>query len=164
MLSRFFAFAGVLLALAGCGAATGDATSAQRIAKAARNASILATGLQTSVNLMADNPAIGMSEGTREKLQTALAGIRAASVALAETSSVDDARPLVLRLTEYANTIISTAAMIPGLPTPVSAGLAAASILLPVIQIAVGMAVEEPPAPVVEKAKTTLESPLAPAK
>ncbi len=140
------------LALAACA----GRPTAEVIARVSRDVIILSTGLQTAVDQLAANPALGFTPALRETCRTALAGIKATAAALATTATAQDAQPLVLQIVAYANTVIGTVSVIPGLPPQVSAALAAAQILLPVIQIAVGFAVPVAPAVEADKARAAL--------
>jgi hypothetical protein len=143
-------------ALAGC---AGTNSSSPSIATIARDVGILSTGLQTAVNQLEANPAVKLGPEIAATCRTALAGITTTAAALATTATVQDAQPLVLQITAYANTVIGTVSAVPNLPPAVSAALAAASILMPVIQVAAGFAVppaSAPAPPDADKARAAL--------
>jgi hypothetical protein len=87
----------------------------------------------------------GLSAEQKSNITQAVASMDAAAKKLSEaTPTVTTPAPSdVATIVSLVNSIISVAATIPGLPLPVSAGLAAASVLLPIIEAAAGL----PPTP-----------------
>lgn len=130
----FATFALVTLALASCTPSQLQSTLKQ----AASDASIIATGLKNALPQLAAIQ--GMPAGTIAKAGVLVSDIQSVAAAINASTSASAALPSVQQLEADVNTLVSTLASFP-LPPPVSTILQATSVLLPVIEIAVGLAV-----------------------
>lgn len=121
-------------ALAGCAGTTAAGSALQQ---AISDAGLIATGLAGALKQLA---AASFSAPILVKATTAVADIQAAVAALASAASATAAQPLVQRIGADVNAVVGVLAGLP-LPAPVSTALTAASVLLPVIEAAVGIVV-----------------------
>jgi hypothetical protein len=76
---------------------------------------------------------------------SALGSVQSVATALAKVTDKAAAQPLVTKLETYVNAFVSAAAGIPLLPPSIQLALQAASILLPVIEVAVGLVLPSAP-------------------
>lgn len=116
-------------ALTGCG--TFD------VSTITSDANIIAGGL-AAVDVQMGNLGV-VDPATMTKIGTALASIQDVAKALATASDKSTAQSLVGKLETYVNTFVNVAAGLPFLPPSITLALQAASILLPVIEVAVGL-------------------------
>lgn len=121
-------------------AACSSMPSSERIAAVAQDVQIIATGLSRTLTQLALLDVPGLTPAVLDICQKALGGIQQAARALASASSVSEAQPLVLRVEGYVSAILAALAAIP-LPTDIQRALAAATVLLPVVMMAVNLAV-----------------------
>lgn len=117
-----------IIPLAGCAGMGTDAS----ISAIARDASILASGLMGAIAQLG-------SLAIPATVSAALAGLQSVADALSTVASQSAALPLVQKIESYVNVIVQALASIPLLPAPVTLALQAATILLPIIEAAVGM-------------------------
>lgn len=136
---------GAFVLLAGC-ALNGQPPS-QAIQIAANDVEVIANGLQGALaQIAAENPPPpGMTPQLIAKIGTYVADLKSLAAAVAQASTTAQAQPLVQQVEADVNAIVAALAVLP-LPQPLPAVLAAASILLPVIEASVGLIVT-PPAP-----------------
>jgi hypothetical protein len=140
MLSRRSLCLAVPLVLAGC---NGQAPSGPSIAMVAQDVNLIAGGLSKALTQVQMLGVPGLTPQILNTCQIALTGVQGVAQSLAGVSSVQDAQPLIVRVEGYVNAIVDALAVLP-LPPPVQTALLAATILLPVVEAAVNMAV--PPA------------------
>jgi hypothetical protein len=121
---RGFLTAIMVAAVAGCATSSGDVP-----ATVASDAALIASGLAGAFKNI---PAVPSN------VPAALADLATAAQALDAADTASAARPLVERIiTDVAAVVTATAGM--PLPAPIAEALAAAQVLLPVIEAAVGM-------------------------
>lgn len=158
-----YLFLAALLALGACttqpdGSKTINAPTVQQIAT---DVSLVAGGLQKA---MAALPGTGVtiSADSLTLAQNAVAGLQMLASSVAEASSPAAAQPLVPQIEAYVNSFVG--ALVPALSTctsptckTISAYIAAANVLLPIIEGAVNMAVPQPTSPgTADQARTIL--------
>ena len=123
----------IALALAGC--ATGQNAGAT-LQQAISDAELIANGLAAAL------PQLGkvFTAGVLAKASAAIADIKTAAAAVAAAVSASAAQPAVAQLAAAVNGLVAALAGLP-LPAPISTALAAAAVLLPIIESTVGMAI-----------------------
>lgn len=131
-------------ALAGC--ATGGKIS---FVSAAKDVATIAQAFATII------PQVGALGNVPQSTLTTLTGyvndLAAAAKTLASAGSADDARTTVEKVETYVNAFIGIAAGLP-LPPPFPTYLAAAAVLLPVLEAAVGLVTGSANAPAAKRA------------
>lgn len=139
------------IALAGCAGGAPGAPSAQNVAVAIQDVGLIATGLGNALPQLAALNVPGLTPQVLATCKTALLGIQACAQAIKGATTPEAAQPTVAQVETYLNAIVGALAGLP-LPPPINTALLAATILLPLIEAAVNMAV--PPS-------TTLPAPAA---
>ena len=124
------AFLAVPLALAACGPTNNV------IATVSDDAIVIANGLQAILPRLAT--VAGMSTSTLAIIANAVASLQATAQALKGASSTAQAQGFVQKIETYVNTIVSVLASF-NLPPPIGDVLTAADVLLPIIEVAVGL-------------------------
>lgn len=126
------------LPLAACG---GTPVSDQGVQTAAQNAVLIANGLQGVVSQLANlvPPIPGLTLPVLATITNGVADIKAVAQAIGTASSQTTAQPLVQKLEGYVNGVVGALAVLP-LPPPILLGVQAAAVLLPVIELAVNLA------------------------
>jgi hypothetical protein len=130
-----------LLPLAAC---AGGQLPTPSIGVVANDVKIIATGLQGVMNQLGALSVPGLTPQVLNTCQTSLAGLQTCAAAIANASSAVDAKPTVEQVEGYVNAFVGALAVLP-LPAPVNTALVAATILLPVIEAAVGLAISNAP-------------------
>lgn len=143
--------AAAALALASCNTAQVD----QALAQAASDAQQIAAALKAILPNI--GTVVGISPDKVAKAGQIIADIQSAAAAISSASSASAALPSVQQLEQDVNAVVSVLAGLP-LPPPVGPALQAASILLPVIEAAVGIVVPQAPEPgTVDQARGVLQ-------
>lgn len=130
MLRRSFIISSSALGLAAC------QTVDKNVAIVAADAKIITNGL---AGILPQLGALGI--GIPAEVATALASLQSVADSLGAATTVASAQPLVQKIETYVNTIVGALAAIPLIPPPISLVLQAASILLPVLETAVGLVI-----------------------
>lgn len=136
LLTQAFALGAVLPVLASCG----TNSFAAGLQQATSDVSLIATGLQSSLAQLTALNVPGMTPGTLAKIGTAIGEIQTVNAALGSVATATQAQPLIAQLEAAINALVATAATLP-LPPQIQLPIAAAAILLPVIETAIGLAV-----------------------
>lgn len=126
------------LAVAACSGAPMPPT--QTIAVVAQDVQIIADGLSRAMTQIAALGVKGLTPALLDICQSALSGISSVAKAIGATTSVADAQPLVVRVEGYVNSFVGALSLLP-LPAEIKTALVAATVLLPVIEAAVNIAV-----------------------
>jgi hypothetical protein len=113
------------------------------VANAATDAALIADGL-AAVDVQLGNLGV-IDPKTMTVIGSALGSVQSVATALAKVTDKAAAQPLVTKLETYVNAFVSAAAGIPLLPPSIQLALQAASILLPVIEVAVGLVLPSAP-------------------
>jgi hypothetical protein len=141
------------LALAACNGASPSST----IATIAQDVQIIGAGLSKALTRVQALNVKGLSPELLAICQTALANIQTAAVTLSAVSLPADAQPLVVKVEGSVNAIVGTLSALP-LPAEIQTALVAATILLPVIEAAVNLAVPSVSQPMTaDQARATLK-------
>ena len=127
------AFAGAAFLLAAC---VNGAVSLPTVATDADN---IATGLAAAAKDLRD--ANVLSAAQLVQLDDALSAVQAAAAAVAQATSASAAQPEVEQLAAAVNAMVAAISEVPTLPAPVPEILAAANVMLPVLESAVGLPV-----------------------
>lgn len=161
---RAFVLSSTVVAFGCTTAPDGSKTiNAPTVGQIAQDVSLVAGGLQKA---MAALPGAGVTISADNLMiaQNALAGLQVAATAVASASSPAAAQPLVPQIEGYVNSFVG--ALGPALATctsstckTISAYIAAANILLPVIEVAVNMAVPQPTSAQADQARAALATP-----
>jgi hypothetical protein len=150
-----------ILALPLAVAACGSLPSGSTIALAAYDTALIAKGLNGVLTQLTVLQISGLTPSILDTCNQALTGLQGVAQALYSASSVSDAQPLVQKVEGYVNAIVGALAALP-LPPDVSKALAAAAILLPIVEVAVGLVMQTaPPAPAVQMTPDQARSTLA---
>lgn len=136
MLRRNLLIATPALALGACNTINIDKT----LATVAADANLIAGGLKGVLAQLGPLNIPGLDTAILGKAATAIAGIQTVAASLTGVTSTAAAQPLVQKIESYVNVVVSALASLP-LPPPISTAIQAAAILLPIIEIAVGLAV-----------------------
>lgn len=162
MLTRRIAILGI--APFGLAACHGSLPASQKVAAVARDVDIIAAGLSRTLRQLAVLDLPALTPAVMELCQKALVGIQTVARALSVATDVADAQPLVLRIEGYVSAILAALAAVP-LPQDIQRALAAATILLPIVMMAVNLAAPPTVAPMPavapmtpEQARTALKS------
>lgn len=115
----------------------------QTVKIVATDVQLIANGLQGILPNL--GTLAGLSPESLATIANALADLQQVASAIAQTSTTAEEKPLVQKVEAYVNTIVSILAAIPLIPPPISTVLQAAAILLPIIETAVGLVVQNPP-------------------
>lgn len=145
--------ASVTALVAGCAAVQGSQNSQQAIAKVAQDVATLAAGYAAVLPKL--QGATGIPAGTTAKIVAAIKNLQALSQQLASTASQSQAQSLISTVETDVNAVVDTAAGLP-LPPPIGTIFEAGAVLLPVIEMTIGMVV---PASQTAKAQLTGISP-----
>lgn len=140
---RHFLLSGILLSVSAC---NGQAPSSSNVAMVAQDVNLIAGGLSKAIAQLQVIGVPGLTPQILNICQTSLAGVQGVAQSLAGVSTVQDAQPLIVRVEGYVNAIVGALAVLP-LPPPVQTALLAATILLPIVEAAVNLAVPPQPAP-----------------
>lgn len=132
----------VLLATCAMGLALGACSTLTKanaaVAAASSDVTIIANGLGdvlTQLGSLGNIPADVISTVTK-----AVSGIKAVASSLSGAATETAAQPLVQQIEGYVNAVVSTLAGLSNLlPSPITLALQGASVLLPVIEGAIGM-------------------------
>jgi hypothetical protein len=134
--------------------------NAPTVATVSADVSLVAGGLQNALKAAAAVPNLNIPTDTLNIAQASLAGLQGAAQSIAGASSTAAAQPMVQQVETYVNAFVGAVSAVPGLPDSVRAYLQAANVLLPVIEIAVNMAVPQPPATATaDQARAALSAP-----
>jgi hypothetical protein len=125
-------------ALAGCNTPVTDKT----VAAVASDISIIAAGLQGVIGPL--SAVVNIDPTTLATAKMAINGIADIAKAMSSVTDVAGTQPLVQKLETYLNMAVSALATVPLLPPTITIALQAASILLPVIESLVGLAMQAP--------------------
>jgi hypothetical protein len=128
---------GALLAVTTGLAACTAAQVNNALVQAGTDAKLIGNGLLSVLPQLAT--VAGITPATLAAVQAAVTGIQTAATAIAAASSASAALPAVQSLEADFNAIIGALASVPLIPPPISTALQAASILLPIIEAAVGL-------------------------
>ena len=107
------------------------------VGAAANDADAIATGLAQAVKDLRTGNALSAAQ--MAQIDTALADVQATSAALAKAASQTQAQSLATQIAGDVNAIVAAASAIPTLPPPVPEVLAAADVMLPVLEADVGI-------------------------
>jgi hypothetical protein len=114
-------------------------TTNQVLSQAAADANAIAQGLK---NILPQIGALaGVSPATVATVGQAIADIQTVAAAITGATTAGAAQPSVVQLETDLNAIVAALASLTVIPPPISTALMAASILLPLIETAVGMVV-----------------------
>jgi hypothetical protein len=150
-----------VVALASCTTAP-DGTKTIKtptVATISADVGLVAGGLQNALKAAAAVPDLNIPTDTLNIAQASLAGLQGTAQSIAGASSVAAAQPMVQQVETYVNAFVGAVSAVPGLPDNVRAYLQAANVLLPVIEIAVNMAVPVPAAANADQARSALAMP-----
>jgi hypothetical protein len=125
------------LALGAC--AGGNLPSSQSIAIVAQDVKIIASGLSKAFTQIQALNMPGLTPKLMDVCQQALTGIQSVADAMSGVTTVADAQPLVVKVEGYVNAFIGALSVLP-LPPTIQTALIAATILLPIIETAVNLA------------------------
>lgn len=114
------------------------------VGKIAQDVNILATGLNGVLTQLGNISILGLTPAIMSTVGSAIASIQALAVSISTATSTAAAQPLVQKIETYVNTVVSALAVLP-LPPAIALALQAASILLPIIETAVGLLVTAKP-------------------
>lgn len=132
--------------LAGTGLVVGCATLFNAtVAQVASDVATIVNGLEATVPAIA--AAAGLSSAAAQAVTTALSSLQTLATSVSNAASTTAQKPLIQQIEADINTIVATAAAIPGLPAEVTLALEAAEALLPVIEAIVGLVVTTPATP-----------------
>jgi hypothetical protein len=130
-----------LAALAMLGACAGKSAD-QTIATVAADANTIAGGLKGVLAQLGPLNVPGLTPSVISTVGVAVSEIQTVAASLSGVTSAAAAQPLVQKIETYLNTIVAALAGLP-LPPPISTALQAAAILLPIIEAAVGLVVQQ---------------------
>jgi hypothetical protein len=125
-----------LVALGACAGQSAD----QTIAAVAADANTIARGLKGVLAQLGTLSVPGLTPSVISSVGVAVSEIQAIATSLAGVTSTAAAQPLVQKIETYLNTIVTALAALP-LPAPIATALQAATILLPIIEVTVGLVV-----------------------
>lgn len=162
---RFLLLLGVLLLGACTTAPDGSKTiNTPTVAQVATDVSFVAGGLQKALAALPDT-GITVSSDNLMVAQNAVTGLQGVAAAIAASSSTAAAQPLVPQIESYVNAFVG--ALGPALSVcktdtckTIQGYLAAANLLLPVIEIGLNMALPQPAPAQIDQARTTLAAPV----
>ena len=157
---RFLTVGGVSAAailLVGCNLTPAQVNTA--LSAAASDAQTIAAGLSGAMSSLATLKIPGLTATTIGKVQTAIAAIVTVANGLSGATSTNTAQPLVQQLEGDINAVVDALAGLP-LPAEIELPLQAATVLLPLIETAVGMVVSQ----VTSAAKMRATTPMTPAQ
>jgi hypothetical protein len=137
---RLLVSAAPAVALAPLLAACAGKTVDQSIATVVTDVSTIANGLQGTLTQLGALGVAGLTPAIVSTVGNYVADLQQVATQVSGATTTAAAQPLVQKVETYVNTIVSTLALIP-LPPPISTALQAAAILLPVIEVAVGLLV-----------------------
>lgn len=142
--------AAVPLALGACGSVD------MKIASVAKDAKLIASGFAGVLQQLGRLNLPGLTPALVAYIGVAVAGITSLADALGTAATAAEAQPLVEKIAGYTNAVVGALATLP-LPPAISMALQAAMVLLPLIELAVGL-VASPAHP----ARSALAAPAAP--
>lgn len=141
-------FVSCIAALAMLASVTACTNSSQvdnrAVAVVAQDVAIIANGLKGALPALA--VAAKIPAENMASINQAITSLETLSSVVASAASTTQALPAIQQVETDVNAIVAALVGIPGLPTNVTLALAAAQVLLPVIETSVGMIVP-PPAP-----------------
>lgn len=121
--------------------ATSDVQNAERILKiVVKNARTLGNGFKNVAAQLASLNIPGLTPQVWAIVNTSIDGVIKVAGELEGVTSIAGAKPLVEKLSIYVQTVVNSLATLP-LPDGVVTALRAASIILPIIEMAVDMAI-----------------------
>lgn len=124
--------------LAACAALDPNNTPQQNLAQVVADVSSIATAFGKALPQI---QALNLSEDIRARINASVANLQAVTVAVAAAATSTTAeQPLIQKVETDVNAVVDALAAIP-LPVPLSSIIQAATILLPIIEIAVGLVV-----------------------
>ena len=144
------------LALVGCA----GMSPAQTVAAIASDVSTIAQGLEAEVPALTATgaiPAVAMAE-----YSAAVTGLKALADQIAAAATASAAQPLVQQVEGLVNAAVAIVAKIPLVPAPIAAVLQAISLILPVVEVGVGLVATQlklPPAAPSTSAAVVLKTP-----
>lgn len=116
----------------------------QTLAKVVSDVNILATGLKGVLTQLTTTNVLGLTSTVLNTITTAISNIQAIAGAIGQVTSIAATQPLIQKIESYVNTVVAALAALP-LPPAIAMALQAASILLPIIETAVGLLVTAKP-------------------
>lgn len=129
-----------LLATSALLAACNPGQVAQISSEVASDAGIIASGLQGALAGLTTLGIAGLTPAKAQTVGDAIAGIKSIASALAGAATASAAQPMVQQLEADLNAIVAALAGLP-LPPQIALPLQAATVLLPIIEAAVGMVI-----------------------
>jgi hypothetical protein len=141
MIRRAFLLGASGAGLAACTTASVDAG----LATAASDVATIAAALPAVLTQLGTLSIPGLTPAIVATVGVAVSGIQTVASALSGAATAAAAQPLVAKVETYVNGIVTALAGLP-LPPPISTALTAASILLPVIEAAIGLVTTPAPA------------------
>jgi len=130
-LRKWIPTAGVCVALAACAGQSGPTP-----AQVANDVQIISTSLTSALATSGLN--------VPPQVTAAVMDLNAVAKSLSGSESMNSMQPLIVRISDDLNVVIATLDGIPGLPPTVAKALAAAEVILPVVETAVGLVVPAP--------------------
>ena len=128
------------LALAGCAAFSGGVNAG--LTQVSQDATLIANGLQGALQNIGALNIQGLSPDKIQTIGLAIAGLKTVAVALGGATTQSQAQPLVMQIETDLNAIVGALAGLP-LPPQIATAIQAAAILLPVLEIAVNLAISQ---------------------
>jgi hypothetical protein len=118
------------------------ATIDQNVQNVISDVNILANGLRGMIPQLTALNLPGLTSNVMGTVDAAIAGIQSVAAAVSAVTTTAAAQPLIQKIETYLNTIVGALAPLALLlPPPIGLIVTAATILLPVIEIAVGLLV-----------------------
>lgn len=108
------------------------------LSQAVQDVNALSAGLSGMLAGLSASGAAGLTPDVLATVNGAIANLKTAAAAIAKTATAVAAQPVVQQVEGYVNTVVSVLGALP-LPPPISTVLEAASVLLPIIEAAVGL-------------------------
>lgn len=155
---KILALAGLLLTACTTAPDGTQQLNTPTVAQVSADVSLVAGGLQNALTALSAVPNLNIPTDTLNIAQASLSGLKTAAASIAGASSPAAAQPMVQQVETYVNTFVGAVSAVPGIPDNVRAYLQAANVLLPVIEVAVNMAVPPPPADAAAQARATLKT------
>lgn len=125
----------------------------QLVSTVLQDAQAIASGFRSALTQLTSLPNSTIPADVLNTAQSALAGIQGVVASLVGATDVASAQPFVQQLWTFVNTFV--AAMAPFMPPPINTYLVAATVLLPVIESAVNLALPPVTAPQLPAPTTT---------
>lgn len=137
MLRRSLLIGSTSAALAAC--TTTDATFDATIARVSRDVQLIADGLNGVLKQLATLNIPALTPTLMSTLITAVSGVQGVAASIRSVTDQAAAQALVQKMGTYVNAVVSAIGSIPNLPPQIQTGIAAAAILLPLIETALNM-------------------------